>query len=95
MKSLYFCQALDNLFHFSESFDFDYVHPAGEHILKIIMDQLKKFEEQMPLKAVRKNKMYTIKNHSLNYLHAIITELIIRHERQKQTTLLENQMEES
>ena len=83
------------MLHFSESFGFDYVRPPGEHLLKVIMDQPEKFEEQIPLKAVRKNKMYTIKNHSLNYLHAIITELIIRHERQKQTTLLENQMEES
>ena len=32
------------------------------------MDQPEKFEEQIPLKAVRKNKMYTIKNHSLNSL---------------------------
>ena len=32
------------------------------------MDQPEKFGEQIPLKAVRKNEMYTIKNHSLNSL---------------------------
>ena len=87
--------ALDNLFHFSESFDFDYVHPAGEHLLKIIMDQLEKFEEQMPLKDVRKNKIYTIKNHSLNSLSCDDNRAYLKTRTTKQTTLLENQMGES
>ena len=59
------------------------------------MDQLEKFEEQMPLKDVRKNKIYTIKNHSLNSLSCDDNRAYLKTRTTKQTTLLENQMGES
>ena len=51
------------LIYFSEDFDFDFANPIGKSLLKVLLE---KFEETFPLKAVLGNKMYTIKNHSLN-----------------------------
>lgn len=42
--------------------EFNYEKPSGHDILKILLVNPEKYEEVTPLKSVRRNKVYTIKN---------------------------------
>ena len=52
-----------SFFYFSEDFDFDFANTTDKSIL---LDEPEKLEEKSLSKAVRGNKLYTIKNYSLN-----------------------------
>ena len=56
------------LFNFiiARNFDFDIANPTGDSLLKVLLDQLEKLEEKFLLKGARENKLYSIKNYSLN-----------------------------
>lgn len=49
------------LFYFNEDFDFNFANLTGKNLFRVPLDQPEKFEK-FPLKAVRGNKMYTIKS---------------------------------
>ena len=54
------------LLYFSEDFDFDFANPTDKSLHKLLIDKPEKFEEKFLFKADRGNKMYAIKDHSLN-----------------------------
>ena len=61
-----FTLLLGSLLYFSEGFDFDFANPTGISLHRVLLDEPEKFEEKFLFKADRGNKMYAIKDHSLN-----------------------------
>ena len=61
-----FTLLLGSLLYFSEGFDFDFANPTGISLHRVLLDEPEKFEEKFLFKADRGNKMYTMKDHSLN-----------------------------
>ena len=44
---------------------FNFEEPSAQEIFRIILANAAKYEETRPLKSVRKNKVYAIRNHTL------------------------------
>ena len=61
--SVLFLLLLASLFSFRGDFHFDFANSTGKSLLKVLLDEPKKFGEKSPFKAVSGNKMHTIKKH--------------------------------
>ena len=53
----------DLTFRITPAFNFE--KPSAQEIFRIILIDAAKYEETRPLKSVRRNKIYTIRNHTL------------------------------
>ena len=57
---------MGSLLYFKEGFDFGLINPTCISLHRVLLDEPEKFEEKFLFKADRGNKMYAIKDHSLN-----------------------------
>ena len=59
-------QILPNTSNEGTDFDYNYENPTAEQLFKLILFRNKEYEKSFPLKGIRRNFVYTIKNFSLD-----------------------------